>query len=58
LLFGPLLLVLSPLVALISWPRWQVGAHTAAQAMVATVLAMGISVGTFWLVGVPVALPR
>jgi hypothetical protein len=58
LLFGPLLLVLTPLVALVGWARWRVGAHTVAQAVVATILAVVITVGTFWLMGVPLAFPR
>ena len=58
LLFGPLLLVLTPLVALVGWARWWVGAHTVAQAVVATVLSVVITVGTFWLMGVPVAFSR
>lgn len=58
LLFGPLLLVLTPLVALVGWARWRVGAHTVAQAVVATILAVVITVGTFWLMRVPVAFPR
>ena len=41
---GSVLLVLSPLVALIGWARWRVGAHTVAQAIVATVLAVVITV--------------
>ncbi|HEV2461324.1 MAG TPA: hypothetical protein VGS80_23475 [Ktedonobacterales bacterium] len=55
------LLVLSPLVALIGWARWRVGAHTVAQAIVATVLAVVITVitiSTFWLVRVPVEFLR
>jgi hypothetical protein len=32
--------------------------HPVAQALVATVLAVVITVGTFWLMRVPVALPR
>ena len=55
---GSVLLVLSPLVALIGWARWQVGAHTVAQAIVATVLAVVITIGTFWLVRVPVEFLR
>jgi hypothetical protein len=49
LLFGTVLLVLSPLVALVGWARWRVGAHTVAQAVV-------ITVGTFWVMRVPVAV--
>jgi hypothetical protein len=33
-------------------------AHTVEQAVVATVPAVVITVGTFWVMGVPVALPR
>ena len=58
LLFGPVLLVLSPLVALVGWSRWRIGAHSVAQAVVATVLAVVITAGTFWLMGVPTALHR
>ncbi len=58
LLFGPLLLVLAPLVVLVGWARWRVGAHTAAQAGVATILVVVITVGVFWLMRVPVAFPR
>ena len=46
-LFGPILLGLSPLVALVGWARWRVGAHTVAQAVVAIVLAVAITAGTF-----------
>jgi hypothetical protein len=49
LLFAPILLVMSPLVALVGWARWRVGAQTVAQAIVATILAVVITVGTFWL---------
>lgn len=42
-LFGPLLLVLTPLVALVGKPRWRVGAHTVAQAVLATILAVVIT---------------
>jgi Iron-containing alcohol dehydrogenase len=48
-LIGPLLLVVTPLVALVAlvgWARWRVGAHTAAQAVVAIVLDVVITVGT------------
>jgi hypothetical protein len=57
LIFGPILLVLTPLVALVGWARWRVGAHTVAQAVVATILAVVITVGMIWVVRVPVALP-
>lgn len=55
---APLLLVLSPLVALVGWARWRIGAHTVAQAAVATILAVVITIGTFWLVRVPVEFLR
>jgi hypothetical protein len=60
LLFGPILLVLSPLVGwwaggLVGWAHWRVGAPTVAQAVVTTILAVVITAGTFWLMRVPVA---
>ena len=55
---GSVLLVLSPLVALVGWARWRDGAHTVAQAVVATTLAVVITIGTFWLVRVPVTFLR
>jgi hypothetical protein len=41
------------------WARWRVGAHTVAQTIVATILAVAITVtiDTFWVVGV-VMSPR
>ncbi len=42
--FGPIVLVLSPLVVLVGRARWQVGAHTVAQAVVATVVATVLAV--------------
>ena len=53
-----ILLVLSPLVALVGWARWRVGAHTVGPAVVATILAVVITIGTFWLVRVPVEFLR
>jgi hypothetical protein len=50
--------VLTPLVALVGWWRWRVGAHTVAQAVVATILAVGSTAGTFWIMRVPVAFPN
>jgi hypothetical protein len=49
LLFGPRFLVLSPLVVLVGWARWQVQAHTALQACVGASLAIGVTVAIFWL---------
>ena len=57
LLVEPILLVLTPLVVLVGWARWRVGAPTVAQAVVATVLAVVITVGTFWVMGVPGTFP-
>ncbi len=53
--FGPVLLMLTPLAALVGWTRWHIGAHTVAQAVVATILAVvPITGDTFWLQRVPV----
>lgn len=49
LLFGPRLLWLTPLVALVGWARWQVRAHTLWQALAGTALAVGVTVLLFWL---------
>jgi membrane-associated phospholipid phosphatase len=49
LLFGPLFLVLSPLVVCVGWARWRVGAHTPWQAVAGTVLAGSLTVVIFWL---------
>lgn len=51
LMFGPRLLLLSPLVALVAWARWQVRAHTALQALAGTALAVSVTVAVFWLCG-------
>lgn len=58
LLFGPILLILTPLVVLVGWARWRVGAHTVSQAIVAVVVAVVVTVGSFWLMHVPVVFPR
>jgi membrane-associated phospholipid phosphatase len=52
LLFGPLWLLLSPLVVLVGWARWQVHAHTPLQALAGTVLAVGVALAIFWLFGI------
>jgi membrane-associated phospholipid phosphatase len=54
ILFGPRLLVLSPLVLLIGWARWQVRAHTIYQAIAGTILAVVVTVATFFLFGIHV----
>jgi hypothetical protein len=48
LLFGPLLLLLTPLVVLVAWARWRVDAHTPAQALAGTLLAIVVTVALFW----------
>jgi hypothetical protein len=50
--FGPFLLLLSPFVILVGWARWQVRAHTPLQAFAGTVLAISVTVATFWLFGI------
>jgi hypothetical protein len=52
LIFGPILLVLSPLVVIVAWARWQVGAHTLLQAVAGTFLAASVTVTLFWVLGV------
>jgi hypothetical protein len=52
LMFGPLFLVLSPLVGIVAWARWQVGAHTLLQAVAGMVLAVSVTVTLFWAFGV------
>ncbi len=51
ILFGPLAAFLAPLVLLVAWARWRVGAHTPLQALAGTALAIGVTVGTCWLFG-------
>lgn len=51
LLFGPIGLVLVPLVVLVGWARWRLQAHTIAQALVGTALAVVITVGMFRIFG-------
>lgn len=49
ILFGPLAVLLAPMVILVAWARWRVGAHTPLQALAGTVLAVSVTVATFWL---------
>ena len=49
LLFGPRLFVLSPLVILVGWARWQVRAHTLFQALAGTILAVIVTIAIFLL---------
>ena len=52
LVFGSLAAVLVPMVVLVAWARWRVGAHTPLQALAGTVLAVSVTVGTCWLFGI------
>jgi hypothetical protein len=52
LIFGPLALGLTPLVPLVGWARWQMHAHTLAQAVAGTALAVAIAFGVFWAFGI------
>ncbi len=52
LVFGPLLLVVSPLIVLVGWARWRLRAHTLLQMGISVVLAVGVTVGMFRLFGV------
>ncbi|GHO51037.1 hypothetical protein [Ktedonospora formicarum] len=46
--FGPLFLLLTPLAPLIGWARWKVGAHNVLQACAGTLLAVMVTLVTFW----------
>lgn len=48
LLYGPLCLLLTPLVLLVGWARWRVQAHTIGQAIAGTILAVSVTVLLFW----------
>jgi hypothetical protein len=50
-IFGPLFLLLAPLVVLVAWARWQVRAHTLLQALAGTALAVAVTVVTFGVFG-------
>jgi hypothetical protein len=52
LLFGPWLLVLTPLIVLIGWARWKVHAHTVPQAFAGTALAIFVTLAVFWIAGI------
>jgi hypothetical protein len=51
LIFGPIFLLLAPLVVLVAWARWQVRAHTPLQALAGPVLAVAVTVATFGVFG-------
>lgn len=48
LLFGPALLAGTPLIVLVGWARWKVGAHTPLQAVAGTCLSVGVSLIFYW----------
>jgi|SRR5450755_3770867 len=52
LVFGPVFFLLSPLVVLVGWARWQVRAHTLLQALAGTLLAVSVTSITFWFFGI------
>jgi hypothetical protein len=52
LLFGPFFLFLSPLVLIVAWARYQVGAHTLLQALAGAALAVSVTVTIFLVFGV------
>ncbi len=52
LLFSPWFLLLSPLVLLLGWARWQVRAHTVLQACLGLLLAVIVTWAILWLFGV------
>jgi hypothetical protein len=49
LLFGPYFLLLSPLIVLAGGVCWQVRAYMQSQALAGTILAIGVTIGTFWV---------
>lgn len=51
LVYGPLFLLLSPLIILVGWARWYVHAHTVWQALAGAALAISVTLAFFWLFG-------
>jgi hypothetical protein len=51
LIFGPRAALLTPLVVIVAWARWKVGAHTLLQALAGTVLAVSVTLAIFYLFG-------
>jgi membrane-associated phospholipid phosphatase len=49
LVYGPIFLLLAPLVLLVGWARWRVGAHTPLQAVAGVALAVGVTLVIFFL---------
>jgi hypothetical protein len=52
LLFSPWFLLLSPLILLLGWARWQVRAHTVLQACLGVLVAVIVTWAMLWLFGV------
>ena len=51
LLFGTVAGIIYPVVFVVAWARWRVRAHTVFQALLGTVLAVSVTVLTFWFFG-------
>jgi hypothetical protein len=51
LLFGPFCLLLTPLVVIVAWARWQVHAHTLLQALAGITLAVSVTIAIFTAFG-------
>jgi hypothetical protein len=51
LLFGIVAGIVYPLVLIVAWARWRVRAHTPLQALAGTLLAVSVTVLTFWFFG-------
>lgn len=51
IMFGLRAALLIPLVIIVAWARWRVGAHTLLQALAGTVLAVSVTVTIFYLFG-------
>lgn len=51
IMFGPRAALLTPLVAIVAWARWKVGAHTLLQALAGTALAVSVTITIFYLFG-------
>jgi hypothetical protein len=50
--FGPICLPLALLIVVVAWARWQVHAHRPPQTLAGAVLAVIVTVATFWLFGI------
>lgn len=52
LLASPAFLALSPLVVVIAWARWKLEAHSALQTISGAILAVAVTVITYWFFGI------